>query len=199
MSRSCQSRSCCLLDVLEIVIDSVMDPTFHVTASHTTHTVASWTLSCCARAFAQHKKQMTWMPWFSHSATRPRFGFDGFAQKMNGRHATPAGITHAVGAPNANHSCNSINTTNSIDRSWLSATSSLPIHHVDTIRRSSSDSRQKLQLQCIVHRARSASLRGARDVMWNDESKLTQLNFGTKWQANICVCMFALLAVSLQT
>ena len=35
MSRSCQSRSCCLLDVLEIVIDSVMDPTFHVTASHT--------------------------------------------------------------------------------------------------------------------------------------------------------------------
>jgi len=37
MSRSCQSRSCCLLDVLEIVIDSVMDPTFHVTASHTVH------------------------------------------------------------------------------------------------------------------------------------------------------------------
>ena len=35
MSRSCQSRSCCLLDVLEIVIDSVMDPTFHVTMSHT--------------------------------------------------------------------------------------------------------------------------------------------------------------------
>jgi len=36
MSRSCLSRSCCLLDVLEIVIDSVMDPTFHVTMSHTT-------------------------------------------------------------------------------------------------------------------------------------------------------------------
>jgi len=35
MSRSCQSRSCCLLDVLEIVIDSVMDPTFHMTMSHT--------------------------------------------------------------------------------------------------------------------------------------------------------------------
>ena len=35
MSRSCQSRSCCLLDVLEIVIDSVMDPTFHMTTSHT--------------------------------------------------------------------------------------------------------------------------------------------------------------------
>jgi len=35
MSRSCQSRSCCLLDVLEIVIDSVMDPTFHMTISHT--------------------------------------------------------------------------------------------------------------------------------------------------------------------
>jgi len=34
MSRSCQSRSCCLLDVLEIVIDSVMDPTFHMTMSH---------------------------------------------------------------------------------------------------------------------------------------------------------------------
>jgi len=34
MSRSCQSRSCCLLDVLEIVIDSVMDPTFHMTISH---------------------------------------------------------------------------------------------------------------------------------------------------------------------
>jgi len=34
MSRSCQSRSCCLLDVLEIVIDSVMDPTFHMTVSH---------------------------------------------------------------------------------------------------------------------------------------------------------------------
>jgi len=34
MSRSCQSRSCCLLNVLEIVIDSVMDPTFHVTMSH---------------------------------------------------------------------------------------------------------------------------------------------------------------------
>jgi len=37
MSRSCQSRSCCLLDVLEIVIDSVMDPTFHMTASHMSH------------------------------------------------------------------------------------------------------------------------------------------------------------------
>jgi len=35
MSRSCQSRSCCLLDVPEIVIDSVMDPTFHMTMSHT--------------------------------------------------------------------------------------------------------------------------------------------------------------------
>jgi len=35
MSRSCQSRSCCLLNVLEIVIDSVMDPTFHMTMSHT--------------------------------------------------------------------------------------------------------------------------------------------------------------------
>jgi len=34
MSRSCQSRSCCLLNVLEIVINSVMDPTFHVTISH---------------------------------------------------------------------------------------------------------------------------------------------------------------------
>jgi len=34
MSRSCQSRSCCLLNVLEIVIDSVMDPTFHMTISH---------------------------------------------------------------------------------------------------------------------------------------------------------------------
>jgi len=38
MSRSCQSRSCCLLDVLEIVIDSVMDPTFHMTISHTDYT-----------------------------------------------------------------------------------------------------------------------------------------------------------------
>jgi len=34
MSRSCQSRSCCLLDILEIVIDSVMDLTFHMTMSH---------------------------------------------------------------------------------------------------------------------------------------------------------------------
>jgi len=40
MSRSCQSRSCCLLDVLEIVIDSVMDPTFHVTMSH--RHIAQW-------------------------------------------------------------------------------------------------------------------------------------------------------------
>jgi len=39
MSRSCQSRSCCLLDVLEIVIDSVMDPTFHVTTSHNAHVI----------------------------------------------------------------------------------------------------------------------------------------------------------------
>jgi len=34
MSRSCQSRSCCLLNVLEIVINSVMDPTFHMTISY---------------------------------------------------------------------------------------------------------------------------------------------------------------------
>ena len=39
MSRSCQSRSCCLLDVLEIVIDSVMDPTFHMTMSHSSDTL----------------------------------------------------------------------------------------------------------------------------------------------------------------
>jgi len=44
MSRSCQSRSCCLLDVLEIVIDSVMDPTFHMTTSHNSW----WTSSCCS-------------------------------------------------------------------------------------------------------------------------------------------------------
>jgi len=43
MSRSCQSRSCCLLDVLEIVIDSVMDPTFHMTVSHTNQNSTSMT------------------------------------------------------------------------------------------------------------------------------------------------------------
>jgi len=49
MSRSCQSRSCCLLGVLEIVIDSVMDPTFHVTTSHTASCVLKMTF--CDRIF----------------------------------------------------------------------------------------------------------------------------------------------------
>jgi len=40
MSRSCQSRSCCLLDVLEIVIDLVMNPTFHMTMSHNADNMA---------------------------------------------------------------------------------------------------------------------------------------------------------------
>jgi len=54
MSRSCQSCSCCLLDVLEIVIDSVMDPTFHMTISHNVHQFFNhvkerqkWQLSLC--------------------------------------------------------------------------------------------------------------------------------------------------------
>ena len=35
--------------------------------------VASRTLSCWARALAQHKRQTVWAPWSSHSAnTRPR-------------------------------------------------------------------------------------------------------------------------------
>jgi len=40
---------------------------------HPNAPVASRTLSCWARALAQHKRQSVWAPWSSHSAnTRPR-------------------------------------------------------------------------------------------------------------------------------
>jgi len=73
MSRACQSRSCCLLDVLEIVIDSVMDPTFHVTMSHIWWFKSGVRME--GRMHGMHQEKVGWMilniPQLMHSEYMP--------------------------------------------------------------------------------------------------------------------------------
>jgi len=73
-----------LLDVLEIVIDSVMDPTFHMTISHTNHTnfcLTKRTVNCFEQALHAHQINKA-----NHPETGKLCEYPALLQSFDGHH-----------------------------------------------------------------------------------------------------------------